>query len=135
MMRRSVQQAAAFPIRRTNGKLEVCLIRRKDSGEWGIPKGNIDPGNTPEETALIEAREEAGLRGRLLDQIGTFNIRKWGKTLTVVLYVMTVREQDAHWEEAPVRQRRWMSFEDAAALLAAHPVSRLWDKILRVVAS
>jgi 8-oxo-dGTP pyrophosphatase MutT (NUDIX family) len=72
------QQAAAFPVRRTNGVLEVCLIRRKDSAAWGLPKGHIDPGNTAEETALIEALEEAGLEGRLLDRpIGSYRYEKW----------------------------------------------------------
>jgi 8-oxo-dGTP pyrophosphatase MutT (NUDIX family) len=56
-------QAAAIVFRRKDQNIEACLIRKKDSESWGIPKGLIDPGDTQEETALNEAWEEAGLRG------------------------------------------------------------------------
>ena len=48
--------------------LEVLLVhpggpywRRKDRGAWQIPKGKIDAGETPEDAARREAREEIGL--------------------------------------------------------------------------
>jgi len=49
------QQAAAIPVRRKKDVFEVCLIRRRESNNWGIPKGSVDPGDTHEETALKEA--------------------------------------------------------------------------------
>ena len=39
---------------------EVCLIRKKQSTAWGIPKGLVDPGDTHEETALNEAWKKPG---------------------------------------------------------------------------
>jgi ADP-ribose pyrophosphatase YjhB (NUDIX family) len=45
------RQVAVIAVRR-NGVPELCLIRRKDSDKWGIPKGFIDPGDSPEEAAL-----------------------------------------------------------------------------------
>jgi 8-oxo-dGTP pyrophosphatase MutT (NUDIX family) len=38
---------------------EVVLIRVGNS--WSLPKGNLDPGETPESTALREIAEETGL--------------------------------------------------------------------------
>ena len=129
------QQAAAFPVRRTNGAVEVCLIRRKDSFTWGIPKGNIDPGNTAEETALIEALEEAGLKGRLLDRpIGTYRYEKWDVELLVVVYVMQVIEEHDDWEEDRIREREWMSFDEAASLLIDHPSSPLLKAVTKLAA-
>ena len=129
------QQAAAFPVRRTNGVVEVCLIRRKDSVSWGIPKGNIDPGNTAEETALIEALEEAGLEGRLLDRpIGTYRYEKWDVELLVVVYVMHVIEEHDEWEEDRIRERERMSFDEAASLLIDHPSSPLLNAVTKLVA-
>ncbi len=122
------QQAAAFPSRRTDGILEVCLIRRRDATGWGIPKGNIDRGNTPEATALIEAYEEAGVEGRLLDRpVGTYRYEKWEVSLLVVVYVMQVLEEHADWEEARIRERKWIPFDQAASLLMNHPIRPLLE--------
>ncbi|MEM6313154.1 MAG: NUDIX domain-containing protein, partial [Planctomycetota bacterium] len=39
----------------------VLLQRRADTGEWGTVGGAVDPGETPAEAAVREAREETGL--------------------------------------------------------------------------
>lgn len=59
--------------RRTDGEFEVLLI--KDSyGNWGFPKGHLEPGETARDAALRECREETGLtRLRLLDELGTID--------------------------------------------------------------
>jgi 8-oxo-dGTP pyrophosphatase MutT (NUDIX family) len=124
-----VQQAAAIAVRRRARSLQVCLIRRKDSRQWGIPKGVVDRGDTREETALNEAWEEAGLKGRLIgNAIGTYMYRKFNRTLRVAVYIMEVLEQADTWDEVAFRERRWTSFEKAAARLTRHPVRPLLDR-------
>ena len=129
------QQAAAIAVRRKNGAYEVCLIRRKGSNSWGIPKGMVDPGDTREDTALKEAWEEAGISGRLVGAaIGSYEYKKWSATLEVAVYLMEVLKQHAEWEEASFRERRWTSFDDAAAMLAGHPARAFLDRA-RVLAA
>jgi phosphohistidine phosphatase len=129
-----MQQAAAIPIRRYRGKLQVCLIRRKKSKSWGIPKGVVDPGDTRRETALNEAWEEAGLSGRLLEKsVGRYEYVKWGTTLTVAVYLMQVLAQETTWEEDSFRERLWTSFDDGAQLLRGHPVRRLLHRARRLI--
>ena len=129
------EQAAAIAVRRKGQALEVCLIRKKKSKRWGIPKGIVDPGDTHEQTALNEAWEEAGLKGRLLgDAIGTYEYEKWYTTFVVAVYVMEVLEQHDEWQEAVIRERRWTSFGEAASLLMDHPVQPLLDRARRIVA-
>ena len=52
-----------------NDQGEVLLQRRGDSNKWGFPGGAIEPGKTPETTAVREVKEETGLDvsvGRLI---------------------------------------------------------------------
>ena len=126
----SPAQAAAIPVRRIDGSVRVCLIRRKDSARWGIPKGYIDRGDDWRQAALTEAREEAGLDGRVVGRIiGTYEYDKGPLTLTVAVCVMEVVGERATWHEMRWRERRWCSIEEAGALLKDHPVWPLFDGI------
>ena len=124
------QQAAVIPFRGAGKKLEICLIRKKGSKKkWGIPKGFIDRGETSKQTALKEASEEAGLKGRLVgDAVGTYEYEKWGTALDVTVYLMEVKEEEDDWDEAAIRERRWTSLEQAAELLDDHPVHPLMGR-------
>ena len=44
-----------------NDEGKVLLQKRGDSGKWGFPGGAIELGETPEETAVRELKEETGL--------------------------------------------------------------------------
>jgi len=48
----------------TNGKGEVLFMFRR--GKWDLPKGKLDPGETPEHCAIREVGEETGLQKVLL---------------------------------------------------------------------
>lgn len=128
--RSSPGQAAAIPVcRMPDGSLQVCLIRRRQQGIWGIPKGSLEPGDTPGEAALREAYEEAGIHGQLLgDAIGTYTYSKGGTRYTVAVFVMQVVEEERTWPEASLRVRAWHGFDEALSLLRTHPVSSLLDR-------
>ena len=125
------RQAAVIPVRRVaGGTVEVCLIRKKDSAKWSIPKGFIERGDDSMKAALAEAHEEAGLEGRLLgDIIGTYEYDKGPLTLTVLVYVMEVLEELTTWQEMRWRERHWYSVEEAGTLLKGHRVWPLYDGI------
>jgi 8-oxo-dGTP pyrophosphatase MutT (NUDIX family) len=128
--RRSPQQAAVFAVRNSGADIEVCLIRRRDANNWGIPKGFIEAGDTPEETALNEAWEEAGIHGQLVGEaIGTYEYAKSGARLTVAVYVMRVVEELTTWPEMRFRERRWVPMDDAASALKRHPVWGLLEHV------
>jgi 8-oxo-dGTP pyrophosphatase MutT (NUDIX family) len=126
----TARQVAVVAVRRGQDGVEVCLIRRKESRKWAIPKGFIDRGDTPEQAALTEALEEAGIKGELLDgAVGTYEYEKWSAPLTVAVYVMVVLEEQAEWMEMTFRERSWRLVEEAGALLASHSVLSLWDRV------
>lgn len=53
--------AGGVVYRKHQGRLEVALCGRTHTGTWNLPKGTPDDGETIEETALREVREETGL--------------------------------------------------------------------------
>jgi 8-oxo-dGTP pyrophosphatase MutT (NUDIX family) len=48
--------------RSVNGHIEIVLVHRRHPPLWALPKGTPDAGETLEETALRETREETGLQ-------------------------------------------------------------------------
>jgi ADP-ribose pyrophosphatase YjhB (NUDIX family) len=131
------RQAAVIPVRRTeDGVVQVCLIRRKTSSKWSIPKGYIERGENYAQAALAEADEEAGLDGCIKgDLIGTYEYEKDLLRLTVAVYVMEVTEERTSWREMRWRERRWYSIEEAAELLRRHHVWPLYDRIRPMLAT
>jgi 8-oxo-dGTP pyrophosphatase MutT (NUDIX family) len=126
----TARQVAVIAVRGSSRRLEVCLIRRKGSKKWRIPKGFIDPGDSPEQAALTEAVEEAGLKGRIIgSRVGIYEYDKWGARLTVAVYLMNVVKEQEEWPEMHLRTRRWYSLKKAGVLLADHPVAPLWEHV------
>jgi 8-oxo-dGTP pyrophosphatase MutT (NUDIX family) len=50
----------------------VLFMRRSDNGEWSLPAGAIDPGETPAEAVVREVREETGLEVKPARIAGVF---------------------------------------------------------------
>lgn len=48
---------------------EVLLIKNP-SGVWSFPKGNVEKGEKPEETAVREVLEETNVKGKVIDYVG-----------------------------------------------------------------
>ena len=72
-------QFAALPYRiKKKGQVDVMLISSLDTGRWIIPKGWPMDGMRPAEAAAQEAWEEAGLRGRVFDDVlGLYSYSKF----------------------------------------------------------
>jgi 8-oxo-dGTP pyrophosphatase MutT (NUDIX family) len=108
-------QAGAIPYRISNGALEVLLISTSSGKNLTIPKGLIDPGYSTTETAVNEAYEEAGIKGRLLTPaLGAYGFEKWGGRCRVDVFVMAVNRELEAWPEGSVRRRNWFDFRKAA---------------------
>lgn len=114
-------QYAALPYRRTGDLLiEVLLVTSRDTGRWIIPKGWPLKGKAPHKTAAREAREEAGVVGKISRRpIGSFCYEKrlkGGKIVVckVQVFALKVKRQQASWQEKGERQLKWLSRATAA---------------------
>lgn len=116
-----LRQAGAMPYALVDGRMAFLLITSRRSGKWIFPKGAIEPGYTPWDSAAIEALEEAGVTGSIEQKpVGSYraSIGNDGVTLVDVdLYPLLVTEQHDRWREDKQRLRHWATLSEAKRLL------------------
>jgi ADP-ribose pyrophosphatase YjhB (NUDIX family) len=56
----------------TNANGDVLLIRRSDNGNWAIPGGAIDLGESLTEAAIRETKEETGITCEITGIVGIY---------------------------------------------------------------
>ena len=106
------------------GRLETVLCGRSQPVRWSLAKGTPDGGETLEQTALREVREETGLEVEIEGSLGCIDywFADWGKDIryhkTVHFYLMAPvgGDTDQHDPEFDVVQ--WFDAEDALKNLA-----------------
>jgi len=121
-----VEQSGVVPYRWGEGGLEILLITTRRSGRWSLPKGHLEPGMTPQESAENEAWEEGGVQGVVQDhELGIFAYQKLGFGHRTTFYPMLVTAVADTWLEQADRSRRWCPPDKAMALLAPRNMSYL----------
>jgi len=101
-------QSGVIPYRKHKGEIEILLITTR-KGNWTIPKGIIEDNHTPQESALKESVEEAGVWGIVKEKkVGSYDYKKWGGTCHVKVYKMKVTKVFSKWEEDNFRERLWV---------------------------
>ena len=136
---RSVQQVAALPFVLGEEGFAVLLVtaRRKEKARgrrnprWVLPKGWPKRRETLTESAMREAREEAGVTGVVHPMpVGEYRYRKSMKKgydvdSHVFVFALHVRDEHETWREEKLRERRWMSLDAAAGALDDRGAARL----------
>jgi 8-oxo-dGTP pyrophosphatase MutT (NUDIX family) len=114
------EQSGVIPYRVTQHaesgtrQLEVLLITSRKRKRWIIPKGIVEPAMTPQESAVKEAFEEAGITGQVSEKrLGVYTYPKWGGTCRVAVFLFAVTAELNDWPEADQRTREWMSLAEA----------------------
>lgn len=105
---------------RWNGKEKEYLILRQTNNCWSFPKGHMEAGETEEQTALRELREETGLTGRLIpgkQAVIEYDIPPFTRKQVVLFLGETTG--DVTLQETEVLHHKWVSAELLKAYL--HP--------------
>lgn len=61
LQNRVIKAGGIITRKNINGKNEYLLIYRGNHNDYSFPKGHLEAGETPEEAAIREVREETGL--------------------------------------------------------------------------
>jgi 8-oxo-dGTP pyrophosphatase MutT (NUDIX family) len=126
-----IKQAAALPFRFRNGVIELLLVQTRSGNKWTIPKGIIDPGFTPQQTAIEESFEEAGLHGIVYSQqYAQFSYQKWQSTCEVTIFILRVKNIHDAWPEKEWRQRRWISSGDDLSIVKYKSLEKIIAEFL-----
>lgn len=105
----------------------AIIARHSRSGhlEWCLPKGHIEKGETPEETAVREVHEETGILGQVTDSIATIDYWFTGNNQRVHKLVhhfvlemiggsLSVEGDPDHEAEDAI----WVDFSDLSSVLS-----------------
>jgi len=105
---------------------------------WALPKGIIDPGEKPEDTALREVAEETGVEARLVTKLGDIRyVYTWAgeRVFKVVSFYLLRYRRGRLGEIAPEQQievadARWFPLEEASRVLAYKGEREIAEKAL-----
>ena len=106
--------AGTVVFRQRDSQVFYLVVSSSDGINWVLPKGHIDPEETPEIAALRELAEEAGVVGEIVAPLAVRQFRKGAKELQAQYFL--VRETGAT-ESTENRTIRWEAEAEASRLL------------------
>jgi len=116
-----VQKDESFgvvPLSLRQGQWEVFLIQHQRGRYWGFPKGHAESGETPQETAFRELKEETNLElvrylqtEPLLEQY-TF-MAEGRRIFKQVHYFIAIVEGTVKLQEKEIQNGIWLPFAEA----------------------
>jgi 8-oxo-dGTP pyrophosphatase MutT (NUDIX family) len=122
--RAKLETSAGGVVYRVSDGRPLFLLIRDSYGNWGFPKGHLEPGEETESAALREVREETGLvalelRGALEPIDWYFRFR--GRLIHNVCHFFLM--ESASSETQPQRAEgitecTWVPFEEAESLIS-----------------
>ena len=118
--------AGGAVIRKSGAAAEVVIVQIVPEMRWQLPKGIIDPGETPEIAAVREVREEAGVDAEIIEPVETisywFTVDRDGEATrihkSVHFFLMKFLGGDVADHDHEVAESRWVSVDEALRMLA-----------------
>jgi 8-oxo-dGTP pyrophosphatase MutT (NUDIX family) len=109
--------------------IEYLLVQSSSNrNEWVLPKGHIEPGEDPRETAVREVREESGNWARLITWIDDRRLGIGAGAPLVRLYLMELAEPRKEPWPRENRQEEWLPLNAAMAKASFDETkSLLWE--------
>ena len=119
----------------------VALIGKADRAgrpTWTLPKGHIEDGETLEQTAIREVREETGIVAEILRPLGTVDywfVLNKKRIHKVVHHFLMVRESgELNADDREVDEVAWVAVDDVPQRLTYANERRLVDSLPALLA-
>jgi 8-oxo-dGTP pyrophosphatase MutT (NUDIX family) len=108
--------AGGIVYRQADGAFRYLIVTgNKHPDHWIFPKGHIEPGETPEMTALREVTEETGVSGKVIRPIGTAQFQTLSGAIHVRFFLMEYLGEIGKKEN---RRQRWCSYDEGMHILS-----------------
>jgi 8-oxo-dGTP pyrophosphatase MutT (NUDIX family) len=135
--------AGGVLVRRFHGRWWLAAIRPggRPEGVWALPKGNVGPGEPPEETAVREVAEETGVEAVSTGKLGDvrYVYTRGGKRIFKVVSFYLLRYRRGRIGDLPAQFRhevdevRWLPLEEASRLLSYKGEREMAEKALALL--
>jgi 8-oxo-dGTP diphosphatase len=105
--------------RKGSGPVEILVVHRPRYDDWSLPKGKADAGESDEDCALREVREETGLTCRLGPELPSTRYRDNKNRDKLVRYwAMEPVADDGFTPNAEIDELRWLPVPEALRRLS-----------------
>ena len=116
----------------SNGK--ILIVQQKKSGNYGFPKGHILPGETEEEAAIREVKEETNIDIEInkknrysLSYIQNNDINK-----EVVYFIGTPKKDiKEKKQEKEISNILWIDIDKVRDTLTYDNLKEIWDQVIK----
>lgn len=115
----TVHAAGGVVIRAGDRGAEILVVHRPKYGDWSLPKGKLEPGESFEDAARREVAEETGVVVELGDELASVGyVDRNGRDKLVRYWKMTPAGAVAWEPNDEIGEVRWIAAADAAAVLS-----------------
>ena len=135
--------AGGVAFRNRKKQIEVALISVGDNNRWQLPKGIVDKGESTEDAAVREVREEAGIDTEIVERID--KVEYWylwnedGQRVRyhkfVYFYLLRYKAGDVRDHDDEVNEARWVEIDEAIRLLAFNSEKKIVEKAKTLIGS
>jgi 8-oxo-dGTP pyrophosphatase MutT (NUDIX family) len=122
-----IVQAGAIVINDRAGKRKLLLVTNKGGRRWLFPKGSVKKKENPEEAALRECEEEAGVRGEVLAYIGATEDTVAGELVRVDYFLVRCERMSKPDDD---REVRWCTPQKCLEMLSDPALRKLLERAL-----